>query len=225
MTIESKQAAGATMINHKLRAARKQKRWTMAVAADKVGVTEQTYSFWENGKHIPHPSTLDLLCEAFEMPPEKLGFAHLVEEPVQEEISKVTPLAMSQPPLLTQSASVPLLSEEEVAAISSLLGGTMEHFDPSKRATLEKLLKIVGIATGDLLISPLRGLTQVGKLLHNEEILSISATHIPILWRLYFDGHLSEVERMLPDYLTLLLLKTLTCKSPHLSEKHWSISI
>jgi DNA-binding SARP family transcriptional activator len=40
-------------------------------------------------------------------------------------------------------------------------------------------------------------LTQVPHLLHNEEVLSICATHIPIYWRLYFDGHFLEVKKNL----------------------------
>jgi DNA-binding SARP family transcriptional activator len=39
--------------------------------------------------------------------------------------------------------------------------------------------------------------TQFSHLLHNEEILSICATHIPICWRLYFDGQFSEVQKPL----------------------------
>jgi tetratricopeptide (TPR) repeat protein len=45
---------------------------------------------------------------------------------------------------------------------------------------------------------------RVGALLYDEEILSVCATYIPIWWRLYFDGHISEVQHVLPDYLARL---------------------
>jgi transcriptional regulator with XRE-family HTH domain len=66
------------MINEKLRSTRKFKRWSMQVASERVGVDRVTYSRWERGEQDPHPSTLDLLCQAFEMSPEDLGFGHLV---------------------------------------------------------------------------------------------------------------------------------------------------
>jgi hypothetical protein len=60
---------------------------------------------------------------------------------------------------------------------------------------------MVGGMTGVALASPLQELAHIGNLLHTEEMLSISAANIPVLWRLYFDGHLSEVENVLSDYL------------------------
>jgi DNA-binding SARP family transcriptional activator/tetratricopeptide (TPR) repeat protein len=49
------------------------------------------------------------------------------------------------------------------------------------------------------------GLAGPSSLLHNEELLSIYTTDIPIYWRLYFDGHIAEVSRMLPECLSHLL--------------------
>jgi DNA-binding SARP family transcriptional activator len=50
-------------------------------------------------------------------------------------------------------------------------------------------------------------LIRAGELLHSEEVLSICTTNIPILWRLYFDGHLAEVRQLLfPHHLPQLLL-------------------
>ena len=70
------------MINHALRAARTTKHWSMQAASERVGVDRVTYSRWERGEQTPHLTTLDLLCRAFEMSPEALGFAHLVAHPV-----------------------------------------------------------------------------------------------------------------------------------------------
>jgi tetratricopeptide (TPR) repeat protein len=45
---------------------------------------------------------------------------------------------------------------------------------------------------------------EVEGLLHDEEMLSICAAYIPIYWRLYFEGHLSEVQQFLDTYLSQL---------------------
>lgn len=73
------------MINEKLRSMRKLKRWSMQIASERVGVDRVTYSRWERGEQDPHPSTLDLLCRAFDMSPEDLGFGHLVATDAQRD--------------------------------------------------------------------------------------------------------------------------------------------
>lgn len=40
--------------------------------------------------------------------------------------------------------------------------------------------------------------------LHPEEVLALCATYIPICWQLYFEGGLTEVQQILPGYLTQL---------------------
>ena len=52
------------------------------------------------------------------------------------------------------------------------------------------------------------GLIHIDPLLHDEEILSICSVSIPILWRLFFDGQLSEVQLVLPNYISRLALLT-----------------
>jgi len=61
--------------NQKLRKARQQKRWSIEKAAEKVGVSWLTFSRWEHGTQRPRPATLDMLCTAFGMSPEELGYA------------------------------------------------------------------------------------------------------------------------------------------------------
>ncbi|HLZ62614.1 MAG TPA: helix-turn-helix transcriptional regulator [Ktedonosporobacter sp.] len=62
------------MANKKLKKARLRRLWTMAVAAEKVGVSLQTFSRWERGLQQPHLTTLKLLCDAFDMSAGDLGF-------------------------------------------------------------------------------------------------------------------------------------------------------
>lgn len=61
--------------NEKLRAARKQKRWSQERAAAEIKIDRKTYIRWEQGHHTPQPGTLDLACKAFGMSAEELGFA------------------------------------------------------------------------------------------------------------------------------------------------------
>ena len=175
------------MRNEKLVAAREDRGWSQAVAAEKIGVSRVAYARWEEQGLIPRLWAINRAREAFNMSAEQLGF-------------RKYPSSTANTGVLSASPSLAILSGEQLAAVSSLLGGSMKHFDPSKRATLEQLGKIVGATAGTALFSPLQSLLQVGNLLHHEEMLAISATNIPILWRLYFDGHLSEVEHVLPDY-------------------------
>jgi tetratricopeptide (TPR) repeat protein len=66
--------------------------------------------------------------------------------------------------------------------------------------------KTIATIGASLLTVPMFGLMQIGGMLHDEEILAICTTSLPILWRLYFDGQLSEVRRVLPGYLSQLAL-------------------
>jgi tetratricopeptide (TPR) repeat protein len=77
-------------------------------------------------------------------------------------------------------------------------GDTMDRREAGKT--------MVGIGATLLTAPHLLGLMQVGMKLHDEEILSLLAAFIPICWRLYFDGKLSEVQRVLPGYISQLAI-------------------
>jgi len=64
--------------NRLLKRARLSCFWTIAIAAEEVGVSLQTFSKWERGLQHPHPPSLKMLCEAFHMTPEELGFGDLI---------------------------------------------------------------------------------------------------------------------------------------------------
>ena len=192
------------MVNHKLRAARKAKGWTIETAAEKVGVSCLTFSRWEHDTQTPYLSTLRTLCKTFGKSPKELGYQHLIEEPLEEETRGAALPTASHLSPSDQSVSLIRVTQEQAVALLHLIGDDMKSFDPTKRETLEKFVKGLRILAGATLIDPLQGLMQVGDLLHTEETLSISATSIPILWRLYFDGHLLQVQQVLPDYLSQL---------------------
>src|SRR5258707_7701552 len=74
--------------------------------------------------------------------------------------------------------------------------------DASKRDTLRKIGNTVtGIA---LAASPSFGLMQMGSRLHDEEVLAICETYVPIWWRLFFEGHHREIRKVLPGHLLQL---------------------
>lgn len=51
---------------------------------------------------------------------------------------------------------------------------------------------------------PLLGFAPLKQALYDEELLALCSVSLPILWRLYFDGHRSEVEQVVPWYLARL---------------------
>ena len=54
--------------HHALKALRSQRRWTLNVAADAVGVSRQTLSYIERGMVEPTAKTLGKLADAFGVP-------------------------------------------------------------------------------------------------------------------------------------------------------------
>jgi transcriptional regulator with XRE-family HTH domain len=67
--------------NENLERARRARQLTLQQAADKVGVHLSTFYGWRTGKHKPHLSSLQMLCQAFDATPEELGYADLVQLP------------------------------------------------------------------------------------------------------------------------------------------------
>jgi transcriptional regulator with XRE-family HTH domain len=98
---------GAYMVNIMLKQARRRKHWTIAQAAERVGVHISTYYGWEAGRHKPHLSSLQMLCQAFDATAEELGYADLVQlSPYQPH----EPDPASQQPALPSTA---LFTEED----------------------------------------------------------------------------------------------------------------
>ncbi len=78
--------------NEKLEQARRERQLTLQQAADKVGVHLSTFYGWRSGKHKPHLSSLQMLCQAFDANSEELGYADLVHlpscQPDEQEAAK-----------------------------------------------------------------------------------------------------------------------------------------
>lgn len=62
------------MRNTKLQKARKQRHWSIDEASLHIGVSRLTYIRWEQGTQRPHGSSLQMICRAFDLSDEQLGF-------------------------------------------------------------------------------------------------------------------------------------------------------
>lgn len=148
------------MINQQLRAARKAKRWSMQFASKQVGVDRVTYSRWELGEQNPHPSSLDMLCQAFGMSPEELGFGHLL---IVRESQEPEELSMDQKrrSLFRQALgmSAALTVPTQNLFTSSVLG---QNLSLSDAMLIDHFRKLTGICWDLLRVD---GLPTVGLLL------------------------------------------------------------
>jgi transcriptional regulator with XRE-family HTH domain len=81
-----------------LRAARIKKNWTPQFVSSQVGVSLHTYARWEAGAQHPRHSSLQALCQVFEMSPEELGFAEMVRksEPLSPSMEAEAPYRVKQ---------------------------------------------------------------------------------------------------------------------------------
>ncbi len=202
------------MVNQKLLAARQKKRWSQAVASEKVGVSELTYSRWEKAAQKPYLSTLDLLCKAFEMSPQDLGYSNdgqLMAE-AKENVPVINNLASVTPEMLvgSQNTSLIVLTREQATLLSSILIGDdpMTNFDAGRRQALLRLLGTTGLTLAmpiNELINPepwdriARGLTKPTHV--NEETLNHFARLTEICWGLSRESQPETVQEILPTYL------------------------
>lgn len=222
------------MSNQKLIQARKQRHWTQEQASEKIGVSVGTYRRWEAGTQLPHPSTLALVCEAFNMSDYDLGFPEELFLLDVESNKQTSPTCV----VPEQNTSFILLTQEEAGWLVNALGlgdNLMESFDLSKREALRYILGSKGNATRQKpvvsqlqLTSPTSfnalsrrqvlagmvgsaalsmGLGQAGSspYLHPEEALLVCASNVPLCWQLYFEGGLQETHEILPSYLSQLV--------------------
>ena len=134
--------------NTMLQSARMKKRWTPEFVSKKVGVSLNTYIRWETGIQVPRPSSLNALCNVFEMSPTELGFADL--------------------------------DSEKKIGIDATIGSQDEQSSDGSLASSAQ-----------------------------SEALALWSSGITSCWQLYMVGSQSELERLVPTYLTNLIRPTL----------------
>ena len=208
----SKMTNKSKVPNEKIRYQRELQGWSQQKLAELLGTNMDRISRWECGESTPSPFYREKLCTLFHKDAEALGFIESMVQVNQTEfsVSDQPPLIIAnelqqQPFTSIQEAHISSIEQRNFVNMVSPHGG-----DFTRRQALSVLASI-----------PFLSLTQVSHLLHNEEILSICSANIPIAWRLYFDGHLSEAEGVLSSCLPQLSSLALQI-SPH---QKWSASL
>jgi transcriptional regulator with XRE-family HTH domain len=207
--------------NVKLEAARLERRWSLAVASEKVGVSANTFNRWERGLQVPQLSTLDNLCQVFGLTPIELGFAEVLQVRRRSELLVTGP----EQPQGDDGQPVEQTRSSFLTPVEPVQKHTykQQEYDPitvacveQARRSFEKMDLVLkkggeGISRRQIMTTLLGapaavfGITQGAKhALHPEEILLLCSTNIPLAWQLYFEGGLIEVEPLLHSYLTRL---------------------
>jgi transcriptional regulator with XRE-family HTH domain len=195
------------MVNEKLLAARKARHWSIEVASARIGVSRVTYSRWENGHQEPQPGVLALLCQAFGMSADELGYEHLSKEPLSSETNERNEQATAG-----NQGLICQLPDDQVTAFASLLRlGESIMFDPAKRETLQTLLAAVSIAMTrpQGILQPhvwqqlLSSETDLAKT--NEATLQGFEKLIDACWQLSRGNELALAEELLPTCMTRLI--------------------
>ena len=207
------------MRNEKLIEARIQRGWTQEAAAEKIGISRVAYARWEEQGITPRLWAINQAREAFNMTPEQLGFRRypsgvtesgkvaLVSLPSISNIPEnahaasdlvklgVSALALARQTYGYTTEELLLSAEQEFRRLDTM---TQQH--PDKRGTRREAL--------EFLISLPLALIGLGSSMENtsltEEILPSYVTAVPACWRLYFDGGIADVERVLPSYINHL---------------------
>ncbi len=198
----------APVPNEQLKAARLARSLTLDAAAQRARVGLATYSRWEYGIQEPHLSSLLLLCQAFGMTAEELGFGHLVKPVGQKQLLVEEEQQSSE---MALSSSILAIEQERSMSFGELQNhveyilGRFLTMDLSRRSLLALLTSVP--------VTVLMAPSSSGEtpLLRDDEIVSLVAVNIPLAWRLYFAGGIAEVREMLPTYLSTL--STLAQKS------------
>src|SRR5690348_15382531 len=200
------------MRNEKLIAAREDRGWSQAVAAEKIGVSRVAYARWEEQGVIPRLWAINRAREAFNMSAEQLGFRKYLsgassDRRRMQDPPKYVPEGTDAVGMFEVAIMALLLARQQnqwtfgdltlrvEAAIRRL--DDMEHDTVSRRQALRFLASL-----------PLAflGFTQTGQSsIALEETMPLYVTGIPACWKLYYAGEWLEVERVLPTYISHLM--------------------
>jgi len=208
--------------NWKLEAARLKKRWSIVFASKKAGVSVNTFNRWERGLQLPQLETLDQLCKSFDMSPEELGFENIIiakrrtKATTQNQTSTDNSVVDEQLPVNSATQEMPAsfpqfphFSNEFTPYVKQIKKGLNEIDQAQKSDVTEYGESLLRRQAVTLLVSTpavVFGLKQDRREqpLHSDEILSLSSISLPLCWQLYYEGGLSELNRVLPDYITQL---------------------
>lgn len=219
-------------LNKKLRQARNDRYWSIDEAAKRIGVSRTTYIRWEQGEQDPHDSTLTLACDAFKMSAEQLGFRKLINMALPSSMVRTSPVYLAGSESNTLAVDMFSTGILALALAQRQYGWTsdelqsrtaqeMRRFDMEHENENIPRRQVLSFLVG--LPAAVLGLQASGKaVLQDEEALPLFVSSIPACWKLYFNGDLAEVERVLPSYLAHLT--ALAQRSSKLENTAWSLA-
>ncbi|HEV2654397.1 MAG TPA: helix-turn-helix transcriptional regulator, partial [Ktedonobacteraceae bacterium] len=192
--------------NRKLEAARLKRRWSVEVASKKVGVSVNTFNRWERGLQLPQLETLDMLCKAFGMPPEELGFGNIIAakrrttEGALYVRDENTPIKQEASPKEAQPGDNTFAYQVEQ------IKNDLDEMQQAQNENGEGLSRKKAVALLVTTPSAIFGLIEDTNdlLLYSDEILALSAVNLALCWQLYYEGGFAELNHVLPGYTTQL---------------------
>lgn len=200
------------MRNEKLITAREERRWTQEKAAEKVGVSRVAYARWEEKGIIPHLSTINMVCNAFKMTPESLGFREPVNIPVRISSGiQLSTTAIGNANMLSIGVLALSLAQRQYSWTFEDLRARTEQ--EMRRLEMEQRKYKDGDVSRRQALSFLAGLpvaflgfsqANTETALPAEEVLPLYISSVPACWKLFFEGELAEVEKLIPTYITHL---------------------
>ena len=110
--------------------ARKEKGYTQEQLAEKLGVSNQTVSRWENGKNMPDVSLFESLCEALDITVNELLAGETIEKEKIETVSEQNMMALSRH--LERKSKIKMLLEAGVFILVFLLIVAMNILEDNK---------------------------------------------------------------------------------------------
>jgi transcriptional regulator with XRE-family HTH domain len=197
-----------SMPNHKLEAARLQRRWSVEVTSKKIGVSVNTFNRWERGLQLPQLETLDQLCKAFDMSPEELGFEHIIADKRRMRKSgSAHEIPEHEQPVLDTQKSIdavqPYVQEFTIRQIKRSYDERSPGVqEPGQGGTTRRQAMTLLVNTPSAVFDMAQGAARSP--LYPDEILLLSAVNIPLCWQLYYEGGLVELRSILPSYILQL---------------------
>lgn len=229
--------------NEQLRAAREQKHWSQQKAAEKIGVDRKTYLRLETGQTYPQSGTLDLICNAFNLSANELGFdgaqrrgGRVATSGLDSALAIISvPSRANDTPDLSTGISIVLarivltigmwssrglvwgeiqaMVNEEVSVLDEMLQQKPRR-DEHIISRRQALMTVAALPTALLVRKSFVHPTQQGMGVNAADFLPPCAASIAACWHLLKGDELATVTSLLPQYMPTLT--TLAVQpSPH----------
>ncbi|MDQ2887510.1 MAG: helix-turn-helix domain-containing protein, partial [Chloroflexota bacterium] len=176
-----------------------------------------TFNRWERGLQLPQLETLDLLCKAFDLPPEELGFGNIIAakrrttEGALSMRNENTSIKQEAPQKEAQQSDNAFAyqveqSDNAFAYQVEQIKKDLDEMQQAQNENGEGLSRKKAVALLVTTPSAIFGLIEDSNdlLLYSDEILALSAVNLALCWQLYYEGGFAELNHILPGYTTQL---------------------